>query len=38
MQKNALFQPDTSKWKGVLILLDSDSGDKNRDYRTNWIE
>ena len=32
------FQPKTSKWKGMLVLLDSDYGDKNGDYCTNWIE
>ena len=27
------FQQEAAKWKA-----DSDTGDKNRDYRTNWIE
>ena len=38
MWKNALFQPKISKWKGALVFFDSDSGDKNLDYHTNWIE
>ena len=33
--KRTLFQPETSKYKGALNFLDSDTGDKNRDYRTN---
>ena len=37
-RKMHFFQPETSKWKGALIFFDSDSSDKNRDYRTNWIE
>ena len=31
----ALFQPEASKCKGALDFFDSDTGDKNRDYRTN---
>ena len=33
--KSALFQPEASKCKGALDFFDSDTGDKNRDYRTN---
>ena len=33
--KNAFFQPVASKLKGALDFFDSDTGDKNRDYRTN---
>ena len=37
--KSALFsQPEAAKWKGGLDFFDSDIGDKNRDYRTHWIE
>ena len=36
--KSALFPPEAAKWKGGLDVFDSDTGDKNRDYRTNWIE
>ena len=32
------FQPVASKWKGALDFFDSDTGDKNWDHRTNWIE
>ena len=32
------FKPEASKYKGALDFFDSDTGDKNRDYRTNWIE
>ena len=35
--KSALFQPEASKCKGALDFFDSDTSDKNRDYRTNWI-
>ena len=39
-RKMHFFQPETSKWKGALVFFDSDSSDKNRDYRTklNRIE
>ena len=33
--KSALFKPKASKFKGALNLFDSDTGDKNWDYRTN---
>ena len=33
--KSALFQPEASKFKGALDFFGSDTGDKNRDYRTN---
>ena len=33
--KSALFQPEASKFKGAVDFFDSDTGDKNRDYRTN---
>ena len=32
------FQSEAEKWIGALHFFDSDTGDKNRDYRTNWIE
>ena len=32
------FQPEASRWKGALDFFDSDTGDKNQDYRINWIE
>ena len=32
------FQPEASKRKAALDFFDSDTGDKKRDYRTNWIE
>ena len=32
------FQSEALKWKGALDFFDSDTGDKNRDYHTNWIE
>ena len=32
------FQSEASKWIGVLDSFDSDTSDKNWDYRTNWIE
>ena len=32
------FQLEVSKWKGALDFFDFDTSDKNRDYRTNWIE
>ena len=32
------FQPEAAKWKGGLDFFDSDTRDKNQDYRTNWIE
>ena len=33
--KSALFQPEASKFKGAVDFFDSDTSDKNRDYRTN---
>ena len=33
--KSALFQPEASKCKGALDFFEYDTGDKNRDYRTN---
>ena len=33
--KSAPFQPEASKCEGVLDFFDTDTGDKNRDYRTN---
>ena len=36
MGKMHFFQRETLKGKGTLVFLkNSDSGDKNRDYRTN---
>ena len=32
------FQPEMLKKKGALVLFDSESSDKNQNYRTNWIE
>ena len=32
------FMPEASKWKGALYFFDYDTGDNNRDCRTNWIE
>ena len=42
-QKNALFFSTGNvdveiENKDTLVLFDSDSGDSNRDYSTNWIE
>ena len=36
--KSRLFIARSGKMKGALDFFDSDTGDKNRDYRTNWIE
>ena len=36
--KSALSQPEASKCKGALDFFDSDTCDKNWDYRTNSIE
>ena len=36
--KMHIFQLAALKWKGALNFLDSDTCDKNWDYRTNWIE
>ena len=33
---SALFQPEASKCKGALDFFDSDTSDKNRDYRTEY--
>ena len=35
--KNALFSAENIEVKR-LVFFDPDSGDKKRDYRTNWIE
>ena len=32
------FQSEAAKWIGALDFFDSDTGDKNQDYHTNWIE
>ena len=32
------FQLEAAKWIWALDFFDSDKDDKNRDYRTNWIE
>ena len=32
------FQSEAAKWIGALDFFDSDTGDKNLDYRTYWIE
>ena len=32
------FQSEAAKWIGALSFFDSDTGDKNRDYQTNWID
>ena len=36
--KKDFFSARSGKMKGALDFFDSDTGDKNRDYRTNWIE
>ena len=33
--KSALFQSEASTYKGAPNFFDPDTGDKNRDYRTN---
>ena len=38
MQKMHFLQVEALKWKGPLNFIDSDTGDKNQDYRKNWIE
>ena len=41
MRKNDFFSRKCwsgNRKKGALVFFDSVSGDKNRDYRTNWIE
>ena len=38
MFKSALFQPEASKCKGALDFFESNTGEKKRDYRTNWME
>ena len=36
--KSALFQPEASKCKSAIDFFDSDTGNKNQNYRTNWKE